>query len=55
MPARQDLNKKHHGRRKKGSRRRHRAWAFHNRRKIQKVGSKRRGRRLKGIGKYQQR
>lgn len=44
MAARQDLNKKHHGRRKKGSRRRKRAWAFHNKRKIQKVKSKHRGR-----------
>ena len=55
MPASHDLKKKHHGRRKKGSRRRHRAWALRHGHKVQKVGSKRRGRRLKGIRKYQQR
>lgn len=52
MPARQDLNKKHHGRRKQGSRRRHRAWAIRNKKKVQKITSKRRGRKV--IRKYRQ-
>lgn len=30
MVARQDLQKKHHGRRKKGSRKRHKAWLQRN-------------------------
>ena len=30
MVARQDLKKKHHGRRKKGSRKRHKAWLKRN-------------------------
>jgi hypothetical protein len=52
MVARHDLKKKHHGRRKKGSRRRHRAWAQRHGRKVQKIKSKRRGK-LK-IQKYRQ-
>lgn len=43
MVAKHDLNKKHHGRRKKGSRVRKRAWALRNGRKVQKLKSKRRG------------
>lgn len=30
MVARQDLNKKHHGRRKRGSRKRHKMWLQRN-------------------------
>lgn len=52
MPSRQDLNKKHKGRRKQGSRRRHRAWALRNKRKVQKLFSKRRGK--KKILRYRQ-
>ncbi len=43
MPATHDLQKKHHGRRKQGSRRRRRAWALRNGLKVQKRKSKRRG------------
>jgi hypothetical protein len=55
MVAKHDRKKKHHGRRKRGSRIRKRMWAQRHGKKIQKVGSKRRGRRLKGIRKYPQR
>lgn len=42
MVARQDRQKVHHGRRKKGQRTRRRLWAIRNNRKVRKQRSRRR-------------
>lgn len=41
MVARQDLQKKHHGRRKQGSRKRHRAWLKRNKLRVKNPRSQR--------------
>lgn len=44
MAARQDRQKVHKGRRKRGSRIRRRLWALRNKRRVRKFKSRRRGR-----------